>query len=127
MANLKFTVISQSEKYREVYELYQLCSNGKDLKEFCIDAGVNYHKFTEWQRKRLWNEKLGRMEENQAPVMSPVTLTDIPSETVSEKEKLQPGMSIIRYANLQLQDGTSVVIRNTTYEKMLHVFQKLIS
>lgn len=36
-------------------------------------------------------------------------------------------MSIIRYANLQLQDGTSVVIRNTTYEKILHVFQKLIS
>ena len=118
--------MSQSQKYREVYELYQLCSNGKDLKEFCIDAGVNYNKFTEWQRKQLWNEKLGRMEEKQPPVMSPVTLTDIPSETVSEKEKLQPSMSIIRYANLQLQDGTSVVIRNTTYEKMLHVFQKLI-
>ena len=33
--------MSQSKKYREVYELYQLCSNGKDLKEFCIDAGVN--------------------------------------------------------------------------------------
>ena len=96
------------------------------MKEFCIDAGVNYNKFTEWQRKQLWNEKLGRMEEKQPPVMSPVTLTDIPSETVSEKEKLQPSMSIIRYANLQLQDGTSVVIRNTTYEKMLHVFQKLI-
>ena len=58
--------------------------------------------------------------------MSPVTLTDIPSETVSEKEKLQPSMSIIRYANLQLQDGASVVIRNTTYEKMIQVFQKLI-
>ena len=57
--------MSQSEKYREVYELYQFCSNGKDLKEFCIDADV-YFK-------------------------------------------------------------TSVVIRNTTYEKMLHVFQKLIS
>ena len=30
--------MSQSNKYREVYELYQLCSNSKDLKEFCIDA-----------------------------------------------------------------------------------------
>lgn len=55
--------MSQSNKYREVYELYQLCSNSKDLKEFCIDAGVNYNKFREWQRKQLWNEKLGRMEE----------------------------------------------------------------
>ena len=33
--------MSQSKKYREVYELYQLCSNGKDLKKFCIDVGVN--------------------------------------------------------------------------------------
>lgn len=30
--------MSQSEKYREVYELYQLCHTSKNLKEFCIDA-----------------------------------------------------------------------------------------
>ena len=47
--------MSQSEKYQEVYELYQLCSTGKDLKEFCINAGVNYNKFIEWQRKQHWN------------------------------------------------------------------------
>ena len=38
----------------------------------------------------------------------------------------QPVVSAVRYANLQLSDGTSVVLRNTTYEKMLHVFHKLI-
>ena len=118
--------MSQSKKYREVYELYQLCSNGKDLKEFCIDAGVNYNKFTAWQRKQLWNEKLGRMEEKPSPTMSPVTLTDVPTSTSEEMEDFQPVVSVIRYANLQLQDGTSVVVRNTTYEKMIHVFQKLI-
>ena len=118
--------MSQSEKYREVYDLYQLCSNGKDLKEFCIDAGVNYNKFTEWQRKQLWNEKLGRMEEKASPVMSPITLTDVPT-ILTENAKLVSSTSIvIRYVNLQLQDETSVVLRNTTYEKMLHVFQKLI-
>ena len=42
------------------------------------------------------------------------------------KGKNQPDMSIIRYANLHLQDGTSVVIRNVTYEKMIHVFQQMI-
>ena len=76
--------MSQSQKYREVYELYQLCSNGKDLKEFCIEAGVNYNKFIEWQRKQLWNEKLGHMEEIQSSVMSLITLTDLPSETSVE-------------------------------------------
>ena len=62
---------------KEVYELYQLCSTGKDLKEFCIDAGVNYNKFIEWQRKQHWNAKLGRMEEVQLPVMSAVSLTHV--------------------------------------------------
>lgn len=118
--------MSQSKKYREVYELYQLCSNGKDLKEFCIDAGVNYNKFTEWQRKQLWNEKLGRMEEKQSPVMSPVTLTDIPAPSSEEKGNLPSIVPVIRYANLQLENGTSVMLRNTTYEKMIHVFQELI-
>ena len=118
--------MSQSQKYREVYELYQLCSNGKDLKEFCIDAGVNYNKFTEWQRKQLWNEKLGRMEERQSPVMSPVTLTEIPVNIPEEPNVISSVPTIVRYANLQLQDGTNVVLRNTTYEKMIHVFQKII-
>ena len=39
--------MSQSKKYREVYELYQLYSNGKDFKKICIDAGVNYNTLTE--------------------------------------------------------------------------------
>jgi len=118
--------MSQSKKYREVYELYQLCSNGKDLKEFCIDAGVNYNKFTEWQRKQLWNEKLGRMEEKPCPIMSPVTLTAVPPHLTENAMLVSSTSAVIRYANLQLQDGTSVVVRNTTYEKMIHVFQKMI-
>ena len=118
--------MSQSEKYREVYELYQLCSTGKDLKEFCIDAGVNYNKFIEWQRKQLWNEKLGRMEEKPSPVMSPVTLTDVPTHLTENVKLVLSTSTVVRYVNLRLQDGTSVVLRNTTYEKMFHVFQKLI-
>ena len=31
--------------YQEVYDLYQLCSETKDLKEFCSKYGVNYDKF----------------------------------------------------------------------------------
>ena len=115
--------MSQSKKYREVYELYQLCSNGKDLREFCIDAGVNYSKFQEWQRKQLWNEKLGRTEEIHPPVMSPVVLTEVPAAPNIKTSKM---VCPIRYVNLQLQDGTCIVIRNTTYEKMNQVFQKLM-
>ena len=28
--------------YQEVYDLYQLCSETKDLKEFCSKYGANY-------------------------------------------------------------------------------------
>ena len=31
--------------YQEVYDLYQLCSGTKDLKEFSSEYGVNYDKF----------------------------------------------------------------------------------
>ena len=31
--------------YQEVCDLYQLCSEAKDLKEFCSEYGVNYDKF----------------------------------------------------------------------------------
>ena len=37
--------------YQEVYDLYQLCSETKDLREFCADYGVNYDKFMNWQKK----------------------------------------------------------------------------
>ncbi|MCS3023589.1 hypothetical protein NXW75_05635 [Bacteroides xylanisolvens] len=33
--------------YQEVYDLYRLCSETKDLREFCADYGVNYDKFME--------------------------------------------------------------------------------
>ena len=36
--------------YQEVYDLDQLCSETKDLKEFCNEMGVNYEKFMNWQR-----------------------------------------------------------------------------
>ena len=31
--------------YQEVYDLYQLCSETKNLKESCSEYGVNYDKF----------------------------------------------------------------------------------
>ena len=34
--------------YQEVYDLYQLCSEMKALKEFCSEYGSNYEKFMNW-------------------------------------------------------------------------------
>ena len=40
--------------YQEIYDLYQLCSETKDLKEFCSEYGVNYDKFM----NSNWNLRL---------------------------------------------------------------------
>lgn len=34
---------------KEVYDLYQLCGDTKDLREFCVDYGVICDKFMNWQ------------------------------------------------------------------------------
>ena len=53
--------------YQEVYDLYQLCSETKDLREFRADYGVNYDKFMNWQRHQLWSEKLGKTVQVEQP------------------------------------------------------------
>lgn len=53
--------------YQEVYDLYQLCSETKELREFCADHGVNYDKFMNWQRHQLWSEKLTRQSKLSNP------------------------------------------------------------
>lgn len=34
-------MVKEKVNYQEVYDLYQLCSETKDLREFCADYGVN--------------------------------------------------------------------------------------
>ena len=41
--------------YQEVYDLYQLCSETKDLREFCADYGVNYDNGL-WSKLRQVHE-----------------------------------------------------------------------
>ena len=61
--------------YQEVYDLYQLCSETKDLREFCADYGVNYDKFMNWQRHQLWVDTINELSatvENYRKEMEPM-------------------------------------------------------
>lgn len=51
-------IAKEKVNYQEVYDLYQLCSETKNLCEFYADYGVNYDKFMKGHQ--LWNEKLGK-------------------------------------------------------------------
>ena len=66
------------------------------------------------------------MEEVQLPVISAVSLTDVPEKVFAETNHIRSASPVVRSARLQLEDGTSVVVSNVTYDKVLQVFQKLI-
>ena len=85
--------------YQEVYNLYQLCSETKDLREFCADYGVNYDKFMNWQRHQLWSEKLGKTVQVEQPKVAKVQITGKPcnSPTVKFEVKQPEGEPPIKW------------------------------
>ena len=58
--------------YQEVHDLYQLCCETKDLREFCADYGVNCDKFMNWLRHQLWSEKLWKTVQVEQPKVAKV-------------------------------------------------------
>ena len=73
--------------YQEVFDFYKLCSEVKDLKEFCAEYGVNYDKFMNWQRHQLWDEKLEKTIEVKQPMTAKVQITGKPCNSPTVKMK----------------------------------------
>ena len=84
--------------YQEVYDLYQLCSETKDLRELCADYGVNYGKFMNRQRHQLWSEKLGKTVQAEQSKVAKLQITGKPcnSSTVKLKVKQSEGYSPLK-------------------------------
>ena len=102
--------------YQEVYDLYQLCSETKDLLEFYADYGVNYDKFMNWQRHQLRSEKLGKTVHVEQPKVAKVQITGKPcnSPTVKMEVKQPEGEPPIKWVKLQLISGATLFLRNTS-------------
>lgn len=114
--------------YQEVYDLYQLCCETKDLREFCADYGVNYDKFMNWQRHQLWSEKLGKTVQVEQPKVAKVQITgkSCNSPTVKMEVKQPEGESPIRWVKLQLVSGATLFLRNTTVLDLSLLLNKMI-
>ena len=124
------TKIMAKEKvnYQEVYDLYQLCCETKDLREFCADYGVNYDKFMNWQRHQLWSEKLGKTVQVEQPKVAKVQITGKPSNspTVKMEVKQPEGEAPLRWVKLQLVSGATLFLRNTTVLDLSLLLNKMI-
>lgn len=114
--------------YQEVYDLYQLCSETKELREFCADYGVNYDKFMNWQRHQLWSEKLGKTIHVEQPKVAKVQITGKPCNdpTVKMEVKQPEGESPIKWVKLQLISGATLFLRNTTVLDLSLLLNKMI-
>ena len=114
--------------YQEVYDLYQLCSETKDLREFCADYGVNYDKFMNWQRHQLWSEKLGKTVQVEQPKVAKVQITGKPcnSPTVKLDVEQPEGEPPIKWIKLQLASGATLFLRNTTVLDLSLLLNKMI-
>ena len=118
--------------YKEVYDLYQMYSKGKDLKEFCHEAGVQYSKLMDWQRKymRLSRQIMPSDYEKQSIpcTMVPVTVTGKPD--VATKQDGEPDneelVKSIKLVSVLFYDGTKVSMKNTSLYDMFKFFQKII-
>ena len=114
--------------YQEVYDLYRLCSETKDLREFCADYGVNYDKFMNWQRHQLWSEKLGKRVQVEQPKVAKVQIIGKPcnSPTVKMEVKQPEGEPPIKWVKLQLASGATLFLRNTTVLDLSLLLNKMI-
>ena len=104
--------------------MFELCTQPTDLKEFCRDCGVNYDKFVSWQRRQLWDDKLGKSVEKQDPLMRPVEVTGIPDtpvEPAAAKAPSSPEVQgpAIRFVLLKLRDGLQVKKYDVTPQELV--------
>ena len=113
--------------YSDVYAMYRLCNGEKELREFCTECGVDYNHFMQWQRKQLWNEKLGKSVEINEPVMSAVTITGRPEELKKpEAKQINVTNAPISFILIKLSDGMSLRKYNTNPEEVSSLLSKLI-
>ena len=114
--------------YHDVYDLYQLCSETKDLREFCSEYGVNYDKFMNWQRHQLWDEKLGKTVEVKQPNTAPVQIVGTPGNQPTVKiQPVKPAApEPIKWVKIQLTSGANIFLRNTNVLDLSVMLNKLI-
>ena len=107
-----------------MYDLYQLCSETKDLKEFCSEYGVSYEKFMNWRRHQLWNGKLGKTVEVKQLDAAPVNIVGI--RTVKMEQKKQEKPDPVRWIKVQQVSDASIFLRNTNVLDLSLMLNKLI-
>ncbi len=113
----------RNPNYQQVHDLYELCSNGTSLQEYCRMSGVSYQKYMEWQRSQDLSAPIKVKKPESDPVMGTVTIPDAPSFQRNSHSEDCP----IRDLSVRLTNGTYISMHHTSLEDSISLLRKILS
>lgn len=113
----------RSTSYQQVHDLYELCSDGRSLQDFCRMSGVSYQKYMEWQRNQVLPESSNKAKASSEPTMGVVSIPDAPVEQLPPKTNDRP----IRDLNVRLANGTYISMHHVGLEETISMLRKILS
>ena len=113
----------KNPNYQQVHDLYELCSDGRSLQEFCRMSGVSYQKYLEWERNQVVPGSSMNSKSGSEPVVGIVTIPDAPSDQLSPKKNDRP----IRDLNIRLANGTYISMHHLGLEDSISMLRKILS
>ena len=112
----------RNPNYQQVHDLYELCSDGKSLQEFCRMSGVSYQKYLEWERNQALVESQKKLKPVSEPPVGIVTIPDAPSTEQPSKSQDRP----IRDLNVRLANGTYISMHHVGLEDSISMLRKIL-
>ena len=113
----------RNPNYQQVHDLYELCSDGRSLQEFCRMSGVSYQKYLEWERNQALCESQKESKLGSEPAVGIVTIPDAPVEQQPSKKNDRP----IRDLNIRLANGTYISMHHLGLEDSISMLRKILS
>lgn len=113
----------RNPNYQQVHDLYELCSDGRSLQEFCRMSGVSYQKYMEWLRGQDLSKPSRKQKTDSEPVMGTVSIPDAPLSQTNVQAIDRP----IRDLNVRLANGTFLKMHHVSLDECVSVLQKLLS
>ena len=113
----------RNPNYQQVHDLYELCSDGRSLQEFCRMSGVSYQKYLEWERNLVLSDSPKKSQTVSEPAVSVVTIPDAPSVLSAPNPNDRP----IRDLNVRLANGTYISMHHVGLEESISMLRKILS
>lgn len=120
------TTVKDQTDYAAVYRKYLREGQGRSLKKYCEDEGVNYTKMMRYSRKAFWDEKAKvATPDHPFEEMEIVTDTEEVAEKPSPEVRQELGKCGISYINVRFTSGLQMSHRDASVEEIVDLLKKI--